>query len=196
MGGLGLAALVAALTAGTTALFTDAESTGANTFSNGTIDLTTNPTGAGSAIVSFTNMMPGDSITNPVTVSAAGSQALRYSVSGSATNADTKLLKNKLNLVIKTEGTDCTTFDGSSLYNGDVDGDAGAGGTGDSHRLVGKPAAGIDTGDRALAAGASEVLCFRVSLPSDADNSFKSAATTATFTFDAEQTANNMGVNP
>jgi hypothetical protein len=41
-----------------------------------------------------------------------------------------------------------------------------------------------------LALGA-ETLCFKVELPLATGNLFQTAATTATFTFDAEQTKNN-----
>jgi hypothetical protein len=46
-------------------------------------------------------------------------------------------------------------------------------------------------GDRTLAAAAVETLCFRVSLPGATGNAFQGAATTATLTFDSEQTKNN-----
>jgi hypothetical protein len=42
-----------------------------------------------------------------------------------------------------------------------------------------------------LAAGASEVLCFRVSLPLSTGDTFQGANSDATFSFAAEQTANN-----
>ena len=37
----------------------------------------------------------------------------------------------------------------------------------------------------------NEILCFRASLPLTTGTAYQSASTTATFTFDAEQTANN-----
>ena len=57
--------------------------------------------------------------------------------------------------------------------------------------LVGDPTQGSQAGDRTLNATANEVLCFYVSLPLSAANSSQGASTTTTFTFDAEQTANN-----
>ena len=127
--------------------------------------------------------------TNPLTVTnATGSLAARYSTSSVATNADAKGLKDQLVLTIKTGVTTCTNAGsaatGTSIYTGDLDSTAG--------KLVGDVAQGAQAGDRALAAGvASETLCFQVSLPSATGNACTSAATTATFTFDAEQTANN-----
>jgi hypothetical protein len=57
--------------------------------------------------------------------------------------------------------------------------------------LVGSPVSGADTGDRVLAAGASETLCLKVMLPFATDNTYQGATTTATFNFVAEQTKNN-----
>jgi predicted ribosomally synthesized peptide with SipW-like signal peptide len=180
-----LAAFGAAIGLSALAIFTDQESIGANTFSTGTIDLSVNPT---TALVSMSGMMPGDAITDDLVVSNSGSATLRYAISSSATNADAKGLKDELVLVIKTidvttPGTPCDNFDGTQLYSGDLDSTAG--------KLVGDSAQGSNAGDRTLAASASETLCFRVSLPSSSGNSFANASTTATFTFNAEQTANN-----
>ena len=57
--------------------------------------------------------------------------------------------------------------------------------------VIGNPAQGAQTGDRTLNAGASETLCFNVSLPLSTGNAYQALSTTATFAFDAEQTANN-----
>ena len=54
--------------------------------------------------------------------------------------------------------------------------------------LIGDPAEGGQTGDRILAAGASETLCFTTTFPRSSGNTFMLAATDTTFTFDAEQT--------
>jgi spore coat-associated protein N len=170
-------------TVGVLALFTDSEAVGANAFSTGTIDISTSPS---TALVAFSGMMPGDSVTNPLVVTNGGGAA-RYSVASSATNTDAKGLKDQLVLTIKTGVTACTNAgfatDGTQLYTGDLDSSAG--------KLIGDVAQGADSGDRALAVSASETLCFKVSLPLATGNAFTSAASTATFTFDAEQTANN-----
>ena len=52
------------------------------------------------------------------------------------------------------------------------------------------PAVAVE-GDRTLAGATSETLCFQASLPVGTSNTFQGAATTATFTFSAEQTSNN-----
>lgn len=181
---IGLLSAVSGL--GGLAVFTDQETVDSNTFTTGTIDISTNPT---TALVSFSNMAPGDSVTDDLVVSNDGSLELRYAISSSATDTDGKGLKDQLDLTIKTidvttPGTPCDDFDGTELYTGDLD-------DGATGYLVGDPTTGADTGDRVLAASASETLCFRVELPLTTDDTYQDATTTATFTFDAEQTVNN-----
>jgi len=171
---------------GVLAVFTDQESNTGNAFSTSEIDLTITPT---TALVSFSGMMPGDQVTEDMVVTnAAGSEDLRYAISATADNTDGKGLKDQLVLTVNTvdvttPGTPCDNFDGTQLYTGDLDG-----ATGD---IVGDNTQGSQAGDRSLAPAAAETLCFRVVLPSSTGNAYASASTTATFTFDAEQTANN-----
>jgi spore coat-associated protein N len=181
--GLGVLGLIAGTS--TLAVFTDAATVGSNSFTTGTVDISTSPT---SALVTYSSMTPGDTTTQSLVVSNAGTLQLRYAVSSAATNTDSKGLKDQLVLTIKTidvttPGTPCDNFDGTQLYTGDLDGTTGA--------LVGSNAQGSQAGDRTLSASANETLCFRVNLPSSTGNAFQNATTTATFTFDAEQTANN-----
>jgi hypothetical protein len=181
-----LGALASVLTERTLALFSDSDGVGANAFTNSTINLTTNPT---SALVTFAGMQPGDAVTSAVVVTnGAGSAPLRYSVASSATNTDNLGLKDQLVLTVKTidvtvPATPCDNFDGTQLYSGDLDSSAG--------KIVGDSASGSHSGDRLLAASGAETLCFRVSEPTSTGNAFKNATTTATFTFDSEQTTNN-----
>ena len=174
--------LSAAPWAATQALFTDTQAVAANTFTTGTVDISTNPT---TALVTFATMAPGDSVTNPMVVSNAGNLAMRYSVSSTATNTDSKGLKDALVLTVKTVDVDggCDDFDGTELYTGDLDSTAG--------KILGDVAQGAQSGDRTLAAAANETLCFRAALDITTANAFQGATTTATFTFAAEQTANN-----
>ena len=72
------------------------------------------------------------------------------------------------------------TSTGRKLYTGSL-----------ANAVVGDPAVGDQGSDRSLAGAASEVICFRATLPIATGNTFQGAATTATFTFSAEQTANN-----
>lgn len=178
-----LALLVGLLTVSALALFTDSASVPANTFSTGTVDISTSPT---SALVTFSNMAPGDQVTAPITVTNAGTLQLRYAVT-SVTTENT--LAAQLDMTIKSSVTTCTNggFGGSGtvLYGpGDLGSTAGV-------NVIGDPAQGGQAGDRTLAAGANEILCFNVSLPLSTGNSFQNLTTTATFTFQAEQTPNN-----
>ena len=184
IGLLSVGLIVGAPWALTNALFSDSDANASNVFTTGTVDISTTPA---SGIVTYSNMAPGDVVTDDVTVANDGSLAYRYAISSTATNADSKALKDQLVLAIRTVDADatdpCDAFDGTSLYSGDLDDTAGV--------LVGSNAVGSQAGDRTLAAGASEILCFRVSLPGSTGNAYQDATTTATFTFDAEQTTNN-----
>jgi hypothetical protein len=169
----------------TMALFTDQETVTAD-FTTGTIDLDAAKIDA--LVLTTSALMPGDTVTDDVVVENDGSAQLRYAMTTSSTNTDSKALRDALTLTIKTvdfttPGTPCDNFDGTStLYNGVL---------GASTAKFGSTAQGPDTGDRTLNGGANETLCFRVSLPSGTDNTYQGAATTTTFTFDAEQTSSN-----
>lgn len=182
---LPLAALLlvagAGFRSGGLALFIDVDTLDANTFTTSTIDLTTNPI---TAMFSIGAMLPGDSVTQALVVTNSGGAQLRYAVTASATNTDSKALRDQLSLVIKTLGTGCGNFDGTQLYTGNLWGGA-------SGVIFGDTAQGAQANDRTLNAGANETLCFKVSLPSSTGNSYQNATTTATYTFTSEQTANN-----
>ena len=159
------------------ALFADSDALGANAFTTGTIVLGLNPT---TALLTSSALMPGDNVNGTLVVSNTGTAQLRYAMSSSSTNTDGKGLAAQMTLTIKTLGTSCATFDGTSLFSGAL-----------SAAAMGSNAAGAQAGDRTLAAGASETLCFRASLPLASGNTFQNATTTTTFTFDSEQTSNN-----
>ena len=183
---LGAALTVATIGVGAAslALFTSTANVPANTFTAGTVVISTNPV---TALVTIAAMAPGDAVTAPITVSNTGTLDLRYAISSVATNADAKGLKDQLVLTIKSGVATCTNAayaaTGTIEYTGDLDSTTG--------KLVGDAASGSDLGDRLLAASTNEVLCFHVSLPLATGDAFQAATTTATFTFDAEQTKNN-----
>lgn len=181
---LGLSTITAV---GVLGVFIDKDTLPSNAFTSSTIDLSVSPT---SALASLANMVPGDRVTAPLVVSnPVGGGALRYATTvGSINNADGKNLAGQLRLEIKGgdsgSPTSCTAFSGAWLYAGPLSGSpAGV--------LVGSVSQGNQAGDRPLAAGASETLCFRIELPLSTPNSFRSATTNVTFNFTAEQTANN-----
>lgn len=171
---------------GTTALFTDTQSVGDNTFTTGSVDISTTPT---TALVSFSDMAPGDSVVNDITVTNGGSLELRYAVKSTTTE---DVLAAELDLTIWDESAETTvdgacdsTAPGTVLYGpADLGSTAGV-------NVIGDPTAGSQAGDRVLAAAGGEVLCFLVSLPSSATNASQGLTTTATFAFEAEQTSNN-----
>lgn len=178
----GIAALLTALAALTfgagsvsLAFFTDADSS-TWSFTTGTIDIESNP----AVVTAVTAMMPGDNASDSLTISNAGTATLRYAMSTAATNP----LGNQLTLAVRAEdaGGGCAAFTGAVIV---------AGGTTLNGAAIGNPAQGAQAGDRTLAGGASEILCFRVSLASTTGNGFQGTSSVATFSFAAEQTANN-----
>lgn len=175
------------------ALFTGTASVAANSFTTGTVVISTSPT---SALVTFSNMAPGDQVTAPVTVSNAGSLQLRYAITDTATNDDGKGLAGQLQLTIKSGLTapNCTNAGfggGGTIINNGGAAFALANTDGSTKNLVGDPAQGAQTGDRTLDLTESQVLCFNVLLPGSTGNAFQNATTAATFIFAAEQTKNN-----
>jgi spore coat-associated protein N len=144
-------------------------------FTTGTIDISTSPT----VFTAVNPMMPGDNSTQALTVTNAGTGDLRYSLAVAATNT----LGTALQLTIKAQdgGGGCAAFTGASILAATTLNGA----------ALGSSTQGAQAGDRNLAAGANEVLCFRVSLPLTAGNALQGISSAATFTFDAEQTANN-----
>jgi hypothetical protein len=167
----------------TGAIFTSTASVGANTFTTGSVTLTTNPV---TALATFANMAPGDQVTASVAVNNTGSLQLRYAVTSTTTE---NVLASQLQLTVKSGVTTCTNAayaaTGVIVYN------ALALGNTTAVNVVGDPTQGAQAGDRPLNGGASENLCFHVSLPLASGNAFQALTTTATFAFVGEQTANN-----
>ena len=116
------------------ALFTDTASVPANAFTTGTVDISTSPT---TALLTFSNMAPGDEVVNPITVSNDGSLQLRYAITSTTTE---NTLAAQLDATIKSGVTTCTTagfgIDGTVLY-----GPADVGST-TGINVVGDPAQG------------------------------------------------------
>lgn len=172
---LTLGALVGAVWAGTFATFTDSGAA-ASAFTAGTVDLlVSNEVDDAYDFTSLqmSNMKPGDVTYAPLTIANNGSLSFSYAMSTSATNADSKGLRDQLTLgVRKVAGTcDATTYGAAS--GADI--------------LVAEGALSAGTiASRTLASG-NEVLCFKVLLPSGSGDGFQGATTTATFTFSATQ---------
>ena len=171
----------------TQAMFSDTASVGANTFTAGTIDVATTPA---TALVSLSGMAPGDAVYGEMHVQNSGTLELRYAVTSTTTE---NTLAAQLDLTIRgpaatTGGCNSAgfaTFGTGVLY--------GAGDLGSSTGVntIGDPTQGGQAGDRILARGADEYLCFKAELPLATGNSFQGLSSTATFDFASEQTANN-----
>ncbi len=150
-----------------------------NSFTTGAVTLAASPS---SELITLDSMAPGDRVTSPITVGNNGSLSLRYAMSSTATNNDSKGVKDRLVLVVKSGVTTCTNSgfsdDGVLVYTGDMDSTDG--------KIIGDETQGQQTGDRTLAPGESETLCFQAFLPMVAAGDYKTATTTATFTFNAE----------
>jgi predicted ribosomally synthesized peptide with SipW-like signal peptide len=181
---LGLMALAVTSITGATmvslALFTDDTTVDNNAFTTGTISLAASPA---SALFSLSAMMPGDETYGQLTLTNDGSAQLRYAMTASATDPDSLALADAVSLEIrvKASGTCSADFTGPVVMSS----------VALSGAAFGDPAPGADSGDRTLDASASDVLCFKASLPLATGNGYQGAATAATFTFQAEQTANN-----
>jgi spore coat-associated protein N len=189
---LGLLALAAAAVVSfgvSTAIFTSTATVGTNTFDTGTVSISTSPTSA--VWTAVTAGAPGDRVTGSLTVTNNGTLSLRYSVTGSVTNATLAALMNlRIGLqaggscdfpYFNTDGTTTTLTDDTSLFSGALN----------TAALIGSSAQGQQTGDRTLAASASEVLCFSAVLPLSTGNTAQTLNNITTFTFNGEQTANN-----
>lgn len=164
------------------ALFTDTAAVSEHEFTTGTLDITASPV---EAVVTMSSMVPGDSVTAPLRVFNDGSIEFRYSMRSTTTE---DALAGFLELTVKTGVSSCDgagwSTDGTVLYRGPL-------GATSSAPILGSPAPGADPGDRVLRPGQVETLCLHVELPITVGNGAQTLATSATFTFDAEQTANN-----
>ena len=105
------------------ALFTSQVAVAGNAFTAGTIVLGVNPA---SAILTSGALMPGDVIPvgvpgQVVTVSNTGTGALRYSITGTSTDADAKHLNTVLVLTVRqpdgNAGASCALFTGNVLFS-------------------------------------------------------------------------------
>ena len=112
----------------------------------------------------------------PLTIANNGSLAFTYSMASSSTNADSKALRDTLKLGAKL------------VVNAAACDSAGVGYTASLTTVMAEGAiSGAAISSRSLSNGASEVLCFKVELPSTAGDTLQNATTTTTMTFSATQ---------
>ncbi len=171
------------------AVFTDTETVD-ETFTSGTIIL--DPIKIDALDLSLGDTwVPGDSVTGSVDVENDGTNPLRYSLDTTTTDGSSPngpALFTALEVEVRTIDattplTKCDDFDGTVLQAAEV--------LGASNVMFGDPSPTDGTGDRTVAAGATDVLCIRVSLPIATDDTYQGATSVTTFTFNAEQTENN-----
>ena len=157
----------------TYALFTTSVVSTNNQFSAGTLHIA-NSLAAGTTL-SITNLLAGDHFDRQIDINNSGSLRLRYSLTTTTTGDAT--LASTLQLSVRTKTSNpCANHDGTSLYSGDL-----------APAAFGNQAHGSDTGDRELAAGATETLCFEIVLPSTAPATLLATTFAPTFVFSAEQ---------
>ena len=175
---LSLGSLSALVWAGTFATFTDS-GTAESTFTAGSVDLLVS--GEADDAYAFTaiemsNMKPGDVKYAPLTIANNGTLGFTYTMATTATNGDSKNLRDQLTLGIK------------KVANAAACDSAGVGYLASLDILTASGALSAGAiASRSLGAGASEVACFRVELPSNSADSYQGATTVATFTFSATQ---------
>jgi hypothetical protein len=130
----------------------------------------------GGDTLTASNIVPGDSFVARLAIQSSGTLGLRYAMT-TGTNGDASLADAIL-LTIRTKTINpCSIQDGSILY--------GPG----SMRIafLGDPANGFQAGDRSLDSGATEDLCFLVTMPPDTPISLQGKSATVTLYFSAEQ---------
>ncbi len=171
-------ALSAVIWAGTFATFTDS-GTASSTFTAGTVNLLISgelDDAYAFTTIEMSNMKPGDVKYAPLTLANAGTLGFTYSMATTATNTDSLGLRDQLTLGVKKVANEAACDSAGVGYLASVD----------VLTASGALSAGA-IASRTLTAGASEVACFRVELPSGSGDSFQAATTTATFTFSASQ---------
>jgi predicted ribosomally synthesized peptide with SipW-like signal peptide len=172
-------ALLGLVWAGTFAAFSDSGES-ESTFTAGTLDLLVG--GDADDAYAFTtiqmnNIEPGDVKYAPLTLSNPGTLPLRYSMSTSATNPDNKNLAGALTLEARVVADQDACDSGGTGFNASQ-----------TVAITSGPLSSAAISSRTLSAGGgSEVLCFKVALPSDAVNELQGATTVATFSFAGAQ---------
>ncbi|UJA18915.1 hypothetical protein HJD18_00975 [Thermoleophilia bacterium SCSIO 60948] len=175
LAGLTVVLLAGGLAVGSGANFSAQSANPSNQFTAGTLTMSNSKDNA--AILTASNMKPGDSATGTVDIANTGSIGSTFSVSRTAlTNSDsTNPMANKLNLVIK----DCGTFSGTTAPTCDA---------GDPSRYTGTIAAMSSAQSLgSYAANDKHRYEFTVTFDGSAGNEYQGDSSTTTFTWDAAQ---------
>ena len=168
------------------ALFVAPSAAPAQDISTGTVTVGLTGPGGGSAAISFASAHPGASVVQQLRVSNTGSLELRYAVSSQVVSG-TAALAEALVWTVRTGVTDCSaagfTASGTQVFDGVLATSAKA-------AKIGDPTQGAQAGDRSVAAGTTDVLCSRLTLPTTAPSSLQGLAVGVTLSVDAEQGRN------
>jgi|GEM_PF-5568405 len=121
-------------------------------------------------------IVPGDTVSGALRVENAGTTAVRYAFSTTTTTLAGQELGTQIQLVVKSEGSSCAAWDGTTLASGAF-----------GLAAFGDPAPGAQAGDRTLAAGASETLCLRATLPDTTSRRFQHSSAATDLLVAAEQ---------
>ncbi|MEI8333594.1 MAG: hypothetical protein WCH74_07045 [Chloroflexota bacterium] len=158
------------------AAYTSAGPVPANGFSSGSLTL-----GSSSGVAfSAAGLTPASPVASTLGVTNPGSLELRYAVAVGSVSGSTALASALL-LTITAGTASGGTCTGTQLYAGPLVGGA-------SGALIGTVAQGGGSGERTIAAGGSETLCFAVSAPATAP---QGATAGVVLAFAAEQTKSN-----
>ncbi len=173
-------ALTGVVWAGTFATFTDS-GTASSTFTAGTVDLLVS--GETDDAYAFTsiemgNMKPGDVKYAPLTIANSGSLGFSYTMSTAASDPDSKGLRDQLTLEARLVANAAACDSAGVGFNASI-----------STVTASGPLASAAIASRSLTAGQSEVVCYKVQLPSGTGDAFQGATTVATLTFAATQSS-------
>ena len=146
------------------------------------------PNGTVTLDVPAADLVPGGSTRTARIVENSTSGTIRYALTSASTDTDGAGIRDALQVRITTPaGTDgslgsCDAAGATTLYEGPL-GEAAAG--------FGSSAMGRQGGDRELAPGDREILCFELTTPLELGNEFQAATTSTTWQIASEQTAGN-----
>jgi spore coat-associated protein N len=161
------------VTAASGANFTAQKTNAANTFTSGSLNMTDSVAGA---ILTASNMKPGDSTTGQVRIKSTGTLGGAFSLSKDqlTDSGSTSALSGKLNLNIVDCGPDFTCGNGDDVvapvYNGNL-------------ATMGSIALG--TWGANAQANSEHQYKFTVTLDSSADNNYQGGTTSVRFVWDA-----------
>lgn len=148
---------------GVYAYFTNQATSSNNNITTGTISIGAPNTGDNAAIITASNLLPGGSATNNVSINNLGTSNFKYAVSAIKISGDDPLFAALIATI---------TNGGTTVYSGSLS------------------ALNYALANSNLAAGGTDALVFTVSLPTTAGNILQGKSVDVQFMFSATQTDN------